>query len=122
LLHENEGARQIGTQTQQAGMDWVWFPFSASKPHGQYDTIKVLQLYNQLQVILNAGGKIYIHCSAGIHRTGMVTYGLLRYLGYKKIDALQMLRALREITVAQVGADRLQWGDSYATKKIAPYS
>lgn len=103
-------------------MDWVWFPFSASKPHGQYDTIKVLQLYNQLQVILNAGGKIYIHCSAGIHRTGMVTYGLLRYLGYKKIDALQMLRALREITVAQVGADRLQWGDSYATKKIAPYS
>jgi hypothetical protein len=116
LLHENEGALQIGTQTQQAGIDWIWFPFSASKPHEQYDTIKVLQLYNQLQLLLKSGGNIYIHCSAGIHRTGMVTYGLLRYLGYRKIDALQMLRALREVTAAQVGENRLQWGDRYATK------
>ncbi len=116
LLNENEGARQIGTQTQQAGIIWVWFPFSASKPE-QYDSVKVLQLYNQLQALLSSGGKIYIHCSAGIHRTGMITYGLLRYLGYDKSAALQMLTNLREVTAKQVGADRLQWGDRFATKK-----
>jgi hypothetical protein len=115
LLHENEGAQQIGTQTKQAGMAWVWFPFSASKPHAQYDTIKVLQLFNQLHLLLKSGGKIYIHCSAGIHRTGMIAYGLLRYLGYGKIDALQMLSGLREVTAAQAGENRLQWGDQFAT-------
>ncbi|QEC75864.1 protein-tyrosine phosphatase family protein [Mucilaginibacter ginsenosidivorax] len=117
LLHENEGAVQIGTKTKQAGMEWLWFPFSASKPNEQYDTTNVLKLFNQLQLLLKGGGKIYIHCSAGIHRTGMITYGLLRYIGYDKNVALQMLTNLRGVTANQVGADRLLWGDKYATKK-----
>lgn len=122
LLHENEGAAQIGTKTKQAGiMEWLWFPFSASKPNEQYDTTNVLQLFNQLHLLLKSGGKIYIHCSAGIHRTGMVTYGLLRYLGYDKSVALQMLTNLREVTAKQVGADRLLWGDRYSTKKELDY-
>lgn len=50
-------------------------------------------------------------CSAGIHRTGMVTYGLLRSLGNEKTEAAQILQSLREVTSSQVGEDRLLWGD-----------
>jgi protein tyrosine/serine phosphatase len=56
----------------------------------------------------------YIHCSAGIHRTGMITYGLLRYLGKDKNDAKQTLLNLREVTANQVGEERLTWADQFA--------
>jgi hypothetical protein len=32
LLHENEGAKQIGQAVNSAGLEWIWFPFSASRP------------------------------------------------------------------------------------------
>ena len=65
--------------------------------------------------MLQQGHKIYIHCSAGIHRTGMITYGLLRYLGKDTNEAKQLLHQLREVTAAQVGDERLNWGDQFGT-------
>lgn len=114
LLQEDEGAKPIGQQVEKAGMQWVWFPFSASRPH-QGDQLKeVANLFTQLRQLLATGYKIYIHCSAGIHRTGMITYGLLRFLGKEKSEATQLLHSLREVTADQVGEDRLVWGDQFA--------
>lgn len=114
LLQDNEGAGAIGQQVQKAGMQWVWFPFSASRPHNGEQLAEVISLYTQLQHLLDTGNKIYIHCSAGIHRTGMITYGLLRFLGKPKPEATQLLQTLREVTATQVGEDRLTWGDQFA--------
>lgn len=113
LLHENEGATLIGQQVEKAGMQWVWFPFSASRPHQGNELTQVVNLFTHLRQLLHNGCKIYIHCSAGIHRTGMITYGLLRFLGKDKREASQLLQALREVTAAQVGEDRLAWGDQF---------
>ncbi len=112
LLQENEGAAAIGLQAKNAGMDWIWFPFSASKPPD--DKITVLNLYEELAGLLRAGGKIYLHCSAGIHRTGMITFGLLQYLGLEKQAAMETLHKLRAVTAEQVGADRLIWAAQFA--------
>ncbi|HMI01504.1 MAG TPA: hypothetical protein VK541_03430 [Pedobacter sp.] len=113
LLHENEGARQIGSMLEKVDIGWVWFPFSASNPHSADDTAEVFALYEQLKRMLRAGNKIYVHCSAGIHRTGMITYGLLRYLGKESKEARQTLRELREVTADQVGDERLLWGNQF---------
>lgn len=113
LLHENEGAEQIGQQTSKAQLTWVWFPFSASRPHTGNAVTDVVELYNSLQALLDNGNRIYIHCSAGIHRTGMITYGLLRYMGNTEAEAKEMLLQLRPVTSAQVGDERLQWGDQF---------
>lgn len=32
----------------------------------------------ELAKILEEGGGVYVHCSAGIHRRGMIVYGLVR--------------------------------------------
>lgn len=114
LLQENEDAARIGKGTQHAGMNWIWFPFSASRPHEGDATKDVEQLYGELAKRLADGEHIYIHCSAGIHRTGMVTYGLLRFLGQDSLTARQTLLALREVTSQQVGEERLVWGDQFA--------
>jgi hypothetical protein len=113
LLQENEGAAKIGIGTTQAGMKWISFPFSASKPHEGEDKEKVKTLFSQLNDLLSEGETIYIHCSAGIHRTGMISYGLLRYLGYPAEKAKKLLQQLRQVTAEQVGEERLIWGDSF---------
>ncbi|RYY36154.1 MAG: hypothetical protein EOP46_07490 [Sphingobacteriaceae bacterium] len=114
LLQENEGAHTIGKAAQQAGMTWLWLPFSASRPHSGNALVLVLEVFEQMQNILKNSGGIYIHCSAGIHRTGMITYGFLRHIGQSKSEALQTLMQLRVVTAEQAGEDRLSWGDNFA--------
>ena len=94
-------------------MDWIWFPFSASNPHRDDDLKKVINLYVSLKDKLNDAHRIYIHCSAGIHRTGMITYGLLRFLGNDIETSHQILLKLRQVTSEQVGEERLKWGDYF---------
>ncbi len=113
LLQENEGAAAIGQGVERAGMQWIWFPFSASRPHQGDDKEHVRDLYANLKTLLDDGATIYVHCSAGIHRTGMITYGLLRYLGNDAETARQILKQLREVTFEQVGEERLTWGDGF---------
>ena len=36
-----------------------------------------------------------VHCAAGIHRTGMVGYALLRLNGFSQEQALDILRTIR---------------------------
>lgn len=113
LLQGNEGALQIGDAVKKAGMQWIWFPFSAAADNLLGDTTKVSDLFGQLKEMLDRGSKIYVHCSAGIHRTGMITYGLLRYMEIRKEEAMTMLRQLRAVTADQVGEDRISWGDQF---------
>lgn len=117
LLQENEDAAKIGAGAKSAGMNWIWFPFSASRPHQEERLNEVSALYADLQQRLGNGEYIYIHCSAGIHRTGMITYGLLRYLGQNALTAQQTLRMLREVTAEQAGEERLVWGDQFEKKQ-----
>jgi protein-tyrosine phosphatase len=56
---------------------------------------------------------VYVHCSAGIHRTGMLTYGLLRSMGMSGAAALATLHALRPETGEGVGEVRLAWGEQF---------
>lgn len=41
----------------------------------------------------------------------MIGYGLLRYLGCPPAEAAERLAAMRPVTRAQVGAERLAWAD-----------
>lgn len=116
LLNDNEGAAAIERQLQNVNIEWIWFPFSASKPHSGEAIHQVYSLYTNLSNMIFAGYKIYIHCSAGIHRTGMITYGFLRFIGMGKEEAFGTLQSLREVTAAQVGEDRLVWADQFGGK------
>ncbi|WP_448700449.1 dual specificity protein phosphatase family protein [Mucilaginibacter sp. AW1-3] len=112
LLNDNEGAADIGQQSAKAGIDWIGFPLSASVQNN--NPAEVSKLMAQLQQRVQDGGKVYIHCSAGIHRTGIIAYGLLRHLGMSADDAYKTLSLLRPVTAAQVGAERLTWANQFS--------
>jgi len=114
LLADNEGARQVGDAAQRAGLSWVWLPFQgAGVPDRSRDVELRLALGNLRDLVLG-GNQLVMHCSAGIHRTGMVGYALLRQLGLAAPEAREKLAELRAVTSDGVGTDRLAWGDALA--------
>lgn len=58
--------------------------------------------------------RIYLHCSAGIHRTGFFACLLLRLQPVDVSDIPAALAALRPVTAEQVGHDRVALAMSLA--------
>ena len=113
LLSEKEGGAEIGAVIKKAGIGWSWFPLKSAAPPGEKRVQEVRLLYGELKKILAAGGRIFVHCAAGIHRTGMITYGLLRSMGFTEDEAKATLHTLRPETGEGVGESRLAWGDRF---------
>jgi hypothetical protein len=104
LLSAREGG-------QLAGMAWLWLPLD----NGQYPTPQAqTMLVNGLPDLWDAlerGCSVLIHCAAGIHRTGMVAYGLLRWRGHSADEALILIGQMRTHTRDGLQVKQLQWGD-----------
>jgi protein-tyrosine phosphatase len=62
-----------------------------------------------LATSLAEGESVMIHCAAGIHRTGMVAYALLRLNGYEPEESFEALADMRVVTREGVGQERLSW-------------
>ena len=114
LLKDSEGAERYGKMTKDAGMEWVWLPV----PNGKYPEGDVHQLLLEslprLSQQLDDGNSILIHCSAGIHRTGMVAYALLRWRGMNREQAMKLIGTVRRETAEGMMDKRMRWGDEHA--------
>jgi protein tyrosine/serine phosphatase len=69
-----------------------------------------------VRILDREDGRLLIHCSAGIHRTGMVAYALLRFAGHDAATAREKLRLLRTVTCEGVGEYRLAWAEELACR------
>lgn len=111
LLSEREGAREIGQAVEKAGLAWTWIPLPGGRPpEGRRDRDARAGLA-EIGLALDRGESILIHCSAGIHRTGMMSYALLRARGLNREATLQCIDQLRPHTRAGLTASHLTWGD-----------
>ena len=113
LLAERDAA-QLGKAAQVAGLAWMWLPI----PHGDPpDAARDAEFRRHLQgfiELMRGGARLVIHCSGGVHRTGMIAYALLRQLGMTSEAARSMLARLRDVAAEGVGEHRLAWGDRLA--------
>jgi protein-tyrosine phosphatase len=116
LLGEREGAMTIGLAAQNAHIEWLWLPLENGDPPSEVREAEVRTMLERLALLLEYGSSIVVHCSAGIHRTGMITYALLRQLGISPEQAIQKLSELRSVTAEGVGEARLQWGDRFGVE------
>jgi len=114
LLAANEQAAQVGAAAEAAGLSWVWIPMQGANVPSAERTAALSGELDKVRDLIAGGARVVVHCSAGIHRTGMFGYALLRRLGLSADDARQKLAALRDVTAEGVGKDRLAWGDSLA--------
>jgi hypothetical protein len=114
LLAEREGAKDIGEAVRGAGLTWIWCPLDNGQPPGTQRTAELRPVLAELAALVAGGAGVLIHCSAGIHRTGMFGYALLRQFGLDPVTARATLAELRVVTAECVGDDRLAWADALA--------
>lgn len=119
LLGPDERPSDIERLANQLGCKWIWLPITGGR-------LEVLGQLNVPQLVCrlldnmdpNSGNHVYIHCSAGIHRTGFVTYTILRLLGLTQIQALSELEKMRKVTAAQLGAERVTLAETMVKAMI----
>ena len=91
-------------------IDAAWHHFAMDGGHmdslQQVDLAELFRLYDNI-VQAQDHPVIYLHCSAGIHRTGFIVYLLLRHRGHSPDAARTEVAALRPVTAEQVGDNRL---------------
>jgi hypothetical protein len=114
ILSEKEGALQIREEVLKLDIDWLWIPLADGKLPNKLMNSNILEVFLEAAERLKEGQGIYIHCAAGLHRTGMITNAFLRFLGYDAQASLSIIRQLRELTAVEVRAHRLAWGEQFA--------
>ena len=108
LLSPREQPDSVSKIARGLGADWHHFPIDGGHMEtlAKVDLSRLFLLYDEI-VRARADAVIYLHCSAGIHRTGFVIYALLRYRGLSPEAATAEVANLRPVTSEQVGEDRL---------------
>lgn len=113
LLSESEGAAFIQKEAGKVGLHWLWLSMSSATPPAEDRLPEAKALFTNMTNALENAASIYIHCSAGIHRTGMISYAFLRFCELTSDEAKEMLKILRPTTRQDVGEERLEWGDQF---------
>ncbi|MBN1370445.1 MAG: tyrosine-protein phosphatase [Anaerolineaceae bacterium] len=120
LLSTAEGAQHLGEAVLRMGLVWHWF----EQANGQdLPAPRRFELLRELQTInreIDAGSWVLIHCAAGMHRTGMASYALLRLRGLDRAAALDLMQQMRPVTREGVGEKRLDWVDAWLAEFRIP--
>ena len=111
LLAAREHAADIGQWVGEAGIEWLWLPLENGKPPQGEAAASILAALPRLSQMLDDGRSLFIHCAAGIHRTGMVAYALLRWRGYDEDAALALITQMRAHTGAGLQRKQINWGN-----------
>ncbi|MEZ4987473.1 MAG: hypothetical protein R2795_20915 [Saprospiraceae bacterium] len=103
---------ELGGEIKLCEMDWEWLPLSAS--NFRTDVVfknTVNNLYDNLIKKLDNGEKVFVHCAAGIHRTGAFSNGLLRKMGFSEIEAKEMIYKMRPVTAIEAIRKHWDWSE-----------
>jgi protein-tyrosine phosphatase len=110
----NEAPGQIERASKEAGIAWTWIEVG----HGTFPKDDVDRRMRrglaELVASLQAGESALVHCSAGIHRTGMLVFAALRWLGVPESEALGLIATMRPETREGVREEHLAWGNQVA--------
>ena len=61
---------------------------------------------------------LFMHCAAGIHRTGTILYTILRLCGETKDSALDAIKFIRLDTFRKCGLNRINYAEEFLVKPL----
>lgn len=108
ILSEKEGATQIGQLVRESGMRWIWIPLASGNPPPR---VPLLAL-NEIEAALQGDSSVFLHCSAGMHRTGMIAFAVLRRTGLTEAQSIELIKEMRIETQAALSQKHIDWGNS----------
>ena len=99
---------------------WIHVPLNGANMAllNKISTRKMIieQIENVHNIVCSEAQVILIHCAAGIHRTGVFTYSLLRRMGFDPLQSYDKLKEMREATWKGVGAHRIKYAEEGIVK------
>ena len=87
------------------GVEWLHLPISNLRPPDEKFEIAWVDLWPRLDKEFQKGGRVFIHCYAGLGRTGTVASLILMHYGMSARDAIQAVRAVRPGSIETVGQE-----------------
>ena len=106
LLNDSElETRRLGDWCHQHGVGWTHIPLSGANLACENDHVQLRRLV-EIRLLLEAGSRVLIHCSAGMHRTGIAMYIVLRHCGLSPSQALTAVHESRLATYEELIAPR----------------
>ena len=118
LLTEEEGASDIRRTTKDCNLKWRGFDLPEDQLPKKEQYYDLTKLYIKMMSAIQQGKCLYIHCSDGIFRSGMIAYSLLQSIGYPPKKAKKMLKELSKEASKEMGKQRYDWADESAPELI----
>ena len=100
LQRTDEHRAELPAWCAEAGLNWQHLPLSGRRLERPTDRESIAQIPALLAEM--AGRSLVVHCSAGLHRTGVCLYLLLRHSGASPAAALEQIAAARPLTAAEL--------------------
>jgi ADP-ribosyl-[dinitrogen reductase] hydrolase len=99
LMEERElfelGLNDLPAQLRSLGITWLLIPLPESGMPGPSFESHWTTASSQLASVLEQRGRIVIHCTDGLQRTGLIAARLLVHLGCRPEDAINRVRAAK---------------------------
>ena len=121
LLWNTETPEEVYKQCESLNINWISFPVKSinyTLLTERHKCSAISEKLFELKDLLMNGQKLLIHCAAGIHRTGFVTYNLLRLCGHSKEETITALGIIRPKILEKISSLRLEISESFSNMLI----
>lgn len=87
------------------GVSWLHLPIPNLQPPDERFETAWIDLWPKLDAALGQGERLFLHCYAGLGRTGTVASLILMQYGFSARDAIRMVRAARPGSIETLGQE-----------------
>ena len=95
LGEKGEQASIIGHEVEQCGMIWEWVKIQNTSSISDRERLYFKSAVLKVSEFINEDKSVLIHCSAGLHRTGIFAYCVLHQLKFSHDEILNLIKEIR---------------------------